>query len=300
MRDTWQKLLEPQTVRNEKLAAALRSKNEGRATGNATATTLATGQGWRVVDIVCTSGPQDRPFEERHDGGSISLVLAGTFVYRCSNGSSLMAAGSLLLGGPGRNYECSHHHGGGDHCLSFQFAPELFDRLAGDAGVDRRGPRVNRLPPLPALSAVSARAVLARNRDDCWEELAFDLSATALECAGETRKSRLPSSAEWARVSRVIATMETSIEAPHPLIDLAAAARMSTYHFLRTFKAMTGITPHQWLLRARLRNAAHRLVATTSPVTSIALDVGFEDLSNFIRSFRAEFGVSPSRCRASA
>jgi AraC-like DNA-binding protein len=82
------------------------------------------------------------------------------------------------------------------------------------------------------------------------------------------------------------------------LPELARAAGLSRYHFLRTFKRVTGVTPHQWLLRARLRDAAQRLVTGRAPITEIALDVGFDDLSNFIRSFRAEFGVSPRRYRA--
>jgi AraC family transcriptional regulator len=87
---------------------------------------------------------------------------------------------------------------------------------------------------------------------------------------------------------------------PLTLGEMARIAGLSRYHFLRTFKAVTGITPHQWLLRARLRDAARRLATSRDPVTEIALDVGFEDLSNFIRSFRSEFGVSPSRYRATA
>ena len=67
-----------------------------------------------------------------------------------------------------------------------------------------------------------------------------------------------------------------------------------------SFKAVTGVTPHQWLLRARLRDAARRLSASRTPITDIALDVGFEDLSNFIRSFHAEFGMSPRRWRMAA
>jgi AraC-like DNA-binding protein len=77
-------------------------------------------------------------------------------------------------------------------------------------------------------------------------------------------------------------------------------ARLSPYHFLRSFKAVTGVTPHQWLLRARLRAAAEKLAATKTPVTEIALDVGFEDLSNFTRTFRAEFGASPREFRRAA
>jgi AraC family transcriptional regulator len=47
------------------------------------------------------------------------------------------------------------------------------------------------------------------------------------------------------------------------------------------------------ILRARLREATKRIASSREPITEIALEVGFEGLSNFIRSFRAEFGVSP-------
>ena len=91
--------------------------------------------------------------------------------------------------------------------------------------------------------------------------------------------------------------VESGIAEPHTLADLARSAGLSRYHFLRTFSQVTGVTPHQWILRTRLRDAANRLTATADPITDIALDVGFEDFSNFIRSFRAEFGVSPGRYR---
>jgi AraC family transcriptional regulator len=93
--------------------------------------------------------------------------------------------------------------------------------------------------------------------------------------------------------------LEAHIAEPHTLANLASLARLSCYHFLRTFKRVTGITPHQWIMRARLREAARRLASSREPITEIALDVGFEDLSNFIRSFRAEFGISPRRYRVS-
>ncbi len=297
MADTWQKLLEPRNRGDHMLVETLLRKDISGTRGTSTATLLASGEGWCVADMLCTAGPRDRPFEERHSSGSVSIVMAGAFVYRGAAGSSLLTAGSLLLGSPGRNYECSHHHGEGDHCLSFQFDEPLFERLARDAHVSVRALRTNHLPPIPSLAGVITRATLARNRNDSWEELAFAVAGAALECASQAPSSRSLRSADWTRVSQVIRRMEASIDSLHPLADLAAEARMSRYHFLRTFKAMTGITPHQWLLRARLRDAARRLATTSTPITTIALDVGFDDLSNFIRSFRAEFGASPSRYR---
>ena len=101
-------------------------------------------------------------------------------------------------------------------------------------------------------------------------------------------------------MSDVLRYMAAHSAQPHTITALAGMAKLSPYHFLRSFKAVTGVTPHQWLLRARLRDAAGKLAATKVPVTDIALDVGFEDLSNFTRTFHAEFGASPRQYRVAA
>jgi AraC-like DNA-binding protein len=53
------------------------------------------------------------------------------------------------------------------------------------------------------------------------------------------------------------------------------------------------VTPHQYLVRARLRRAARLLADAERPITDIAYDVGFGDLSNFVRTFHRAAGVSP-------
>jgi len=136
-------------------------------------------------------------------------------------------------------------------------------------------------------------------RPDSLEELALELTGAVVQMTERARRGRTLTR-DPARIARVLRHLESRIVEPHTLADLALIAGLSRYHFLRTFKCVTGVTPHQWLLRARLREAAQRLVASRDPVTEIALDVGFEDLSNFIRSFRAEFGMSPRRYRAAA
>jgi len=63
-----------------------------------TANVLASGSGWRVQDVVCTFGPHDRPFAERHHGVCVAAVTEGTFQYRSTLGSAVLAPGALLLG----------------------------------------------------------------------------------------------------------------------------------------------------------------------------------------------------------
>ena len=96
-----------------------------------------------------------------------------------------------------------------------------------------------------------------------------------------------------ARVTRAVRLIERQPEAALTLGSLARQAGLSPYHFLRTFEHLTGVTPHQYVLRARLREAAMRLAAERARVLDIALDCGFGDVSNFNHAFRTEFGVSP-------
>ena len=77
------------------------------------------------------------------------------------------------------------------------------------------------------------------------------------------------------------------------LEDAAAQAGISPFHFLRLFSDVLGVTPHQYLVRSRLRHAARRLADDDSPITDIAYDVGFADLSNFVRTFHRAAGASP-------
>lgn len=81
------------------------------------------------------------------------------------------------------------------------------------------------------------------------------------------------------------------------LAELAEAARMSKHHFLRTFRRVAGVTPHQYLLGVRLKRAALRLRQTTEPVTAIAFEAGFGDLSTFNHRFRRIYGCTPTAYR---
>jgi AraC family transcriptional regulator len=282
--------------------AIARRRREGTP-GQAASRTIARGKGWSVDDVLCTSGPQDRTFEERHSQYSLAIVLAGTFQYRSTAGQALMTPGSLLLGNAGECFECGHQHATGDRCLAFHFHPEYFERLAVDAEVRRpeRGFRRNRLHPVPQLSAPIARAhsALSADRDSStlWEELAMELATQALQIEdGESITRDLPVGAT-ARVTRVLRRMEHDGMSSLTLTDLAKEARLSPYHFLRTFEVLTGVTPHQYLLRTRLREAALRLTTESAKVLDVAFDCGFGDISNFNRTFRREFGVSPRQWR---
>lgn len=273
------------------------------APGEAVGRVLALGNGWSVADVLCTSGPQDRPFEEQHSQVSIAVVVAGSFQYRSSGGRAVMTPGSVLLGGAGNYFECGHEHASGDRCLAFRYSPEYCEALAADAGARKIKPRFRtpRLPPVRPLSPLIARAFaqLSVPPSTAWEELSIELAVRAVQLSEglPSLASGAPPGAE-ARVTSIVRMIERHPDAALSVSDLAREARLSPYHFLRTFERIAGVTPHQYVLRTRLREAAIRLAGGQQGILDISLDSGFGDLSNFNRAFRAEFGVSPRAYRA--
>jgi AraC-like DNA-binding protein len=285
------------------LREALTRRKEAGSPGGTTPRVLARGDGWSVADVVCTFGTRDRPFEERHARYTIAVVLAGTFRYRSSSGLAVMTPGSVMLGNEGHCFECGHEHGEGDRCVSFWYEASYLERLAADSRTRgrRAGFTVPRLPPLRALSPIVASAgagILDVERVP-WDELALRLAIRTGELAFDARftRSGTPLNGD-ARVTRTVREIDRYPEADLTLDRLSRMAGLSPYYFLRTFERVTGLTPHQYILRTRLRQAATRLIAEPGKVLDIALDCGFGDVSNFNRAFRTEFGVSPRVFRA--
>jgi AraC family transcriptional regulator len=285
------------------LKHALAERARHGTPGGTTPRVLARGAGWAAADVVCTAGPHDATFEEQHDSYAIAIVLAGTFQYTSALGRAVLTPGSVMLGNHGQCYQCGHEHGEGDRCVVLWYAPEYFERLAADAGARSTvNFPVPRLPPLRALSPIvtAAGEGATASSDVPWEELAVRLAGRVVTLAAGTPASDAsPLNAE-ARVTRLVRAIERQPGAALTIESLAREARLSPYHFLRTFERLTGVTPHQFVLRTRLREAALRLAESPARVLDIALDCGFGDVSNFNRAFRTEFGVSPRAYRCAS
>jgi len=263
---------------------------------------LASGTGWRVQDVVCTSGPHDPPFEEQHDGMCIAAVTGGTFRYRSSLGAAVLAPGALLLGNDCHCFECSHEHGVGDRCLSFRLAPEFLETVVSSVpGARHTSFSVPRLPPDDRLLPVIAAAEVARDDGDAGtlEELALRIAGAVCGALNEAHaRAPTPGARDERRVSAALRHIEACADEPLSLAELAGIAAMSPYHFLRTFRALVGMTPHQFILHTRMNRAVVRLRRTSENVSAIAFAAGFSDLSTFNRRFQRIFGLSPSAYRA--
>lgn len=253
-----------------------------------------------VSDYRCTAGPGDRPFAEQHLCHSIAYVRRGSFGC-CTRGQDHeLVAGALLIGHPGDEYICHHaHHDGGDECLAFFFTPERIEAIGGRRDDWQRG-SVAPLPELMVLGELAQSAAEGRS-DIGLDEIGHLLAMRFVDVvSGQPRKPLQAGARDRRRAVEAALWIDAhSADA----IDLDGAAQhvgLSPFHFLRLFSRVLGVTPHQYLLRCRLRRAARLLAEPERAITDIAYEVGFADLSNFIRSFRRAAGVSPRAFRQAA
>jgi len=257
--------------------------------------------GLKLMHCRCSLGRHARTVDEEHSAFSITLLSRGTLAYRTHAGSALLSPGWLMLGNPGDGYACSHEHGDGtgDDCLALSIPAELLDD-AGDA-LGMRGtsrPRFARaaLPPLPRVSALLGSLLVGGDEGFLFEEAVLGVVAQ-VRAALLDGAAPEPVAQQDERALAAAAYMERHGGEALLLDDVAQAVGLSPFHLLRVFRRTIGATPHQYLMRVRLVRAVALLRDTAMPVTEVAYEAGWSDLSNFTRTFRREVGCAPQELR---
>jgi AraC-like DNA-binding protein len=100
------------------------------------------------------------------------------------------------------------------------------------------------------------------------------------------------------RLLRARDAMDRAYAEPLDIPAVAAVAHVSEAHFIRSFRAVFGETPHRYLQRRRVERSMFLLRETDRSVTDICFDVGFTSLGTFSRTFREIVGETPSGYRA--
>jgi AraC-like DNA-binding protein len=261
------------------------------------ATALFSSADLSVVDYRCGYGPGDKPFPESHRSYSLAYVRRGSFGVKARGQSHDLVTGSLMVGYPGDEYLCTHdHHACGDECLAFHFSPAFAEALGGRGDPWRAGA----VPPLAELMVLGeqAQAVVDRKSDLGLDEVGVLFASRFLALlSGKKPRSRPVAAADRRRAVEAALWIDGNSQEEIRLEQVAARAGLSPFHFLRMFSKAIGVTPHQYLVRSRLRRAARLLVEKERSVTDIALDAGFADLSNFVRTFHRAAGVPPGKFR---
>jgi AraC-like DNA-binding protein len=236
---------------------------------------------------------------EAHAAHSFAYVCNGSFGYRARGKRFELVAGAVLIGRGGDEYICTHDHAHGDECLSFRPSAEVLDAM-GCAEAPLRGGGIAPLPQLMVLGEL-ARAAAREATEIALDEAAFLFVSRVIELSAQREPiTRTPPARDRRRAVEAALWLEARCDEPIDLDGIAAHSGLTAFHFLRLFSAVLGVTPHQYLVRCRLRRAARLLAQDGASVTDIALAVGFNDLSNFVRTFHRAAGVSPGGFRRAA
>lgn len=234
--------------------------------------------------------------ERRYSGPAIGVVHSAPFDYSAETGAAAAVPGTILFGNAGEHFICRQAEQAHNHRSVVAFDPALIEEAAEAAGRSTATFSLAALPPGPGSAPLHAAILRLVRSEREQEELVLSLIAAAFGL--ERADAAPPPSARDSRVVLdVLRFLEAHFAEPHSLSGLAARAGLSRFHFLRLFRALTGTSPNRFLIGLRLRACAERLQDSAAPITEIAFDAGFNDLSHFNHLFRRAFAMSPGRWR---
>jgi AraC family transcriptional regulator len=128
------------------------------------------------------------------------------------------------------------------------------------------------------------------------ETMTLALAAHVMKTYG-AKVEAAPAAALDPRMRRAIDFIEQNIAKDITLDDIASVATMSAFHFARSFKTVTGLPPHGFVLKRRVELAKALLKSTTLPIVEVAYRVGYENVSHFTQVFRKQSGMTPGAFR---
>ncbi len=252
---------------------------------------------YTVGEEMCVPSPRKRAREKRYAQSAMGVVLSGSFEYRAQNGAATAVPGTVILGNRAEYFRCQPKDGSGNRRQVVQFRQDFLNEVADSCGLTAARFHVAAIPPGRFSGAVfGAMRRLALNNEG-REEAACELAEAALRANQCGTAPASVSARNQQRVLSIVRHLERYYHEPWPLKSMANLARLSPCYFLRVFRTVTGQSPTQYVLNARLRAAANDLLTTRAPVSEIALRTGFNDISHFNASFRSVFGSSPTHWR---
>lgn len=231
---------------------------------------------------------------ERTEDIAVTFVEGGRFALEEGGKSWTFRAGDVVVSTPGRLRQYQHFEECPDDvCLSISFAPETVEDALGKSRAPFAPPQIGR-GPVTEFARLQIQCAVA-SLDSLWiEEMAFHSLLALAKDAWNRRNQPTISVAHTHRIRNAIELMSQEITERCSLTSISREVGMSPFHFARTFSGLVGLSPHQYLLRLRLRRSAIMLRQGAS-VTTAALSNGFDNLGHFSRSFRRRFGMNPSK-----
>lgn len=239
------------------------------------------------------------PAGRRHAHGfhQVTLFLSspGRCEWRIGDGfaySGRPSAGDVVVIPAYVSVAASVRRQGPSASVSVRLSTDRIDRAAEASGLAADALRRGAVRRDPFLRELVGK--LSEEPDGAGRELLADSLGTALavHLLREYAGPRGDEPARDDRFRRVTAYIEDHLDEPLPVGRLAAIAGLSPYHFIRRFRAATGATPHQYVIRRRVERA-RALIADGRGIAEAAARAGFSGQSHLHPHVRRVLGVTP-------
>lgn len=220
--------------------------------------------------------------------GCVAFTAFGSWRVRSRRGGGAVTPGVVLVSEAGAEYDCQHPAGMDDRMLCVVYRGEL------DPGPALLVPQA---PPLrQARRSLAAELRAADPAPDEVDALCLALLELCREPPGRARGPSRRSRSLVDRLQAAAGARYTDLD--FDLVSEAAQLGMSRTRLVHTFREVTGLTPHRYLLELRTSHAARLLAHTRAPVTEICFASGFGSMNRFHAAFRGAFGMTPTAYRA--
>ena len=233
-------------------------------------------------------------------GGESSVFIEGRLRYRrqiVPGSSSILRAGDTAR---------AVTHAGWGHCLHLYLPDSLLQKSAADdfgqnAQVELLPTDLRLDPVMTQLGRIAAQEIRIPSGGS---KMMLDSVSLALVVRVLRSWSSLSERAELHRSGlapwqqqRAIEQLQSRYHENLSITDLAAEARLSPFHFIRSFKHSVGVPPHQYLTQIRMERARLLLETTNLAITDVAFETGYQSPAHFARLFRRHYGMTPTAYR---
>lgn len=232
-----------------------------------------------------------------HETYSIAMLFNGAKNFSTKHESGILDENNLATMNPGEI-----HYGDSVTKEGWNQAVILFDRKSADKFIEENDLKAQELVFCKTIkNNLKYRAEMqevyysiANSENEMEKEQHFQ-TMLGLVFSKEKEKNVQKVYSNISGIRKTIELMNEEPSAKHTLDELAETADMSKFHFLRTFKDATGMTPHAYLNVLRVERARMKMLTTSLNLADISAECGFSDQAHFTRAYKKVYGTPPGR-----
>ncbi|MDQ4143808.1 MAG: helix-turn-helix transcriptional regulator [Actinomycetota bacterium] len=246
-----------------------------------------------VFDVDCRAPKSRRGDEEYVRTTQVVVPRRGVFGVTLSKRRVIAEPTSALVFHEDTTYTVDHPSPHGDRCAVFIFRPELLEEALG--GQPRDYGSINPMTQLTTALLASPR----RDLDDLeFEEAALSVLGMLVDDFSGSSREVTRGPVQRQRVAQVRGLLASSPQERWTLDSVAKEMHVSAFHLAHQFRAITGTTIGQYILRLRLAIVLEQMVEGRQSLGALAAEAGFAHHSHLTERFRSVFGITPSASRS--